>query len=145
MYFSDRDIQPGQYIKAFPCDSGQNHSSIGRVPGAGDQAPFFKPIQQASYIRVSRDHAITYFAARQSFRRAAQDPQRVVLRCREVFRLHDRNQTARKQVGSAHQFQGRNLLRAGRQAGLASWLWLYWHNLILFVVTTIVNTSSACP
>jgi hypothetical protein len=90
VHFAYGLIETFQKAKAPFGDAGFHHATVVRLALAGDEAPFFHPVEQAGHIGVVRNHPLSDTAARQPIGfRTAQYAQDVVLRASEAMRLEE--------------------------------------------------------
>src|SRR5580704_16260796 len=87
-------IEPGKQLQTRACDAGHYGTAVPGLAGPRYEAALFQPTEQASDIRIPRNHSFGDFATGEPFRGTAEDPQHVVLRRREILRLENRNQPA---------------------------------------------------
>lgn len=107
MELFDRPVHSTEQLQAGGRDEGLDNPAIILIPSPRDQPAALEAVQQASYIRIATDHAITYVTAWQSFRSTApKDPQRVVLRWGQAILLeHLRNLAFQSVCGAQYGYK----------------------------------------
>src|SRR5712692_10583526 len=146
MGFLYRPIEPGQECEPLWRNPRQHHAPVLGSPAARDQTALVQTVEQPSDVGIPCNHAVTDFAASESFGRAAQDPEHVILRRREVFGLQRLRRPPRQHVGRTQQVEKRRLFGAGNPPRLAFRRARFSHLLpMLYVITNSVKTTTLTP
>ncbi len=84
-----RPIEPAQNLQTRWGDASHYRPPIFCFAASRDEAALLQPVEQASDVWVSRNHAVGDFPAGEAFRRAAKNPEHVVLRRRNILALQN--------------------------------------------------------
>src|SRR5579872_2410831 len=96
-------IEFPQELQSLRGDARENHAAVFGFAAPRDQRALFEAVEQAGDVGVAGDHTLGNLAARQTFGRASQDAENVVLDRGHVAGPEDLLDVAGEQLRRTHQ------------------------------------------